>query len=241
MNTKKTLPLILMMACTVPLIVMALTELRAQRYTGRPVPALKDMLVGGTQALAFTKINAGWKYKKPDVDDSQQMCTIGGTVPTAYTSFTNIPSFTMRSSATHAYGTSTVTFDGVNHTFARDPLAVKGRGTKYSQKFYENSAKTGHPVKPKKYGQFSASIKNGQMKFLYQIPKGNESGMMAETGLYERIQQDRAQPWFRKDVIHEKFEGAAQFMFVAGSEVSYGEQDCKVKIGMSAGKAQLRK
>ncbi|GEM_PF-2078402 len=241
MNTKKTLPIILTVACAVPLIVMAITELRAQRYTGQAVPTLKDMLGDGVQQLAFTKINAGWKYKKQDVENSQQMCTLGGVVPTTYSSFSDIPNFAVRSSATHAYAPGyTGAFEGFNHTFARDPAAVKGRGTKYSQKFYQPVSKSSGHAKPKKYGQFSASIKNGQMKFLYQIPKGNESGMMVETGAYAWIQNCRTSAWFR-EYTREKVEGAAQLTFVAGEEISYGEQNCRVKMGKGASKAKLLK
>lgn len=242
MNTKNALPVVLLLACAVPLLVMAITELRAQRYTGKPVPTLKDMLGSGMQPLTFKKINAGWKYKKKGVENSQQMCTFGGTVPTAYSSFSDIPNFSLHSSATHAYTPSyTTSFAGFSHTFPRDPAAVKGGGTKYSQKFYEQPVlSSSSHYKPKKFGQFSASIKNGQMKFMYQIPKGNESGMMVETDKYQYIQNCTTSSWFR-EYTREKVEGMAQLTFMAGEEMSYGEQNCRIKMGKAASKVKLLK
>jgi len=241
MNTKKTLPLVVTVACIVPLLVMALTELRAQRCTGTPVPSLQDMLRSGMQPLTFNKVNAGWKYKKKGVENSQQMCTFGGTVPTGYGSFNDIPNFALQSSATHAYTpTYTTAFAGFEHTFPRDPAAVKGGGTKYSQKFYQPLLKSSAHSKPAKFGQFTASIKNGQMKFMYQIPKGNESGMMVETDKYQYIQTCTTSSWFR-EYTREKVEGMAQLTFVAGEEMSYGEQNCRIKMGKAASKVKLLK
>jgi hypothetical protein len=241
MNTKKTLSLVLLVACAVPLLVLALTELRAQRYTGQPVPTLQNMLVGGVQPLTFSKVNAGWKYKKKGVENSQQMCTFGGTVPTSYGNFNDISNFALRSSATHAYTPSyTTAFAGFDHTFPRDPAAVKGGGTKYSQKFFQPMRKSVAHGKPVKYGQFAASIKNGQMKFMYQIPKGNASGMMVETDKYQYIQNCTTSSWFR-EYTREKVEGMAQLTFVAGEEMSYGEQNCRIKMSKAASKVKLLK
>lgn len=237
---KKTRMIVIMAACAVPLLVMAFTELHLQRHTGKAVPSLKEMLVGGTQELKFTKLNAGWKYTKEELEDSQQNCVVGGIVPTAYTSFNDIPSFKMQSSATHVYDpTYTGTFEGFNHTFVKDPAAVKGNGTKYAQKFFAPSLLCAGS-KPVKYGQFSASIKNGQMKFMYQIPKGNASGMMVETQHFGWVRDCRTQEWFR-EYSREKHEGVGQFLFQAGAEVSYGEQNCRVKMGKGASKAKLLK
>jgi hypothetical protein len=237
---KKTRMLVIVAACAVPLLVMAFTELHMQRHSGKAVPSLKEMLVGGTQEMKFTKLNAGWKYSKEELEDSQQNCVIGGVVPTAYTSFGDIPSFKIESSATHAYAPEyTTTYDGFTHTFIKDPDSIKGGGTKYSQKFFAPSLLSSNR-KPLKYGQFAASIKNGQMKFMYQIPKGNESGMMVETQHFGWVRNCRTQDWFR-EYTREKVEGAGQFLFQAGNEVSYGEQECRVKMGKGASKAKLMK
>ena len=83
MRHKHFVRIILICTFAMPLLVVAMMEISAQRHTGQRVPSLQDMLVGGTQALQVTKAAGSWKYKSEAVDDSQQGCVIGGSCPTA--------------------------------------------------------------------------------------------------------------------------------------------------------------
>lgn len=223
-----------------PLALIATVELASQRHTGVRVPTKADMLVGGTQEMTLTKLSGGWKYKEPAVEDSQQMCVIGGTVPTQYTDFREAGMIRIQSEGSYDYGSGYVReFDGFNHSFDVTQGKVNKPGTSFSTKFvsYPRTKSSDHP-KPVKCGQFKGKIKNGQMSFRYAVPNGNASGMMVETGLYAQIQDERTQYWFR-DVTHEKFEnGNARIVLQFGNEIFYGERPCGVKIGMSGGKAK---
>lgn len=230
-------------ALAAPLVLIATVELSSQRYSGTRVPTKADMLVGGTQELQLTKLSGGWKYKEEEVDESQQNCVIGGKVPTSYTSFRDVGQIQIRTDGRYDYTPDFGReFEGFDHTFSTDEGKVNGPGTSFSSKFVsEPRAKSGKPPKPVKYGQFKAKIKNGEMSFQYAIPNGNASGLMVETGLYQNIQNNRTQDWFR-EVTHEKFEeGNAQVVLGLGDEVFYGEQRCGVKVGMSGGKAKNAK
>lgn len=224
----------------IPLALIATVELASQRYTGARIPTKAEILVGGTQEMTLTKLSGGWKYKEPEVEDSQQMCVIGGSVPTHYTDFRDAGMIRIRTEASYDYGYGFVReFDGFDHGFDVTQGKVNKPGTSFSAKFvsYPRTQSSGHP-KPVKFGQFKGKIKNGQMSFQYAVPKGNASGMMVETGLYAKIQDERTQYWFR-EVTHEKFtNGNARVLLQFGNEIFYGERRCGVKIGTSGGKAK---
>ena len=228
--------------CILPLLVVAFAELREQNIRGTHVPTLAEMLVGGTQELALTKATSNWKYKSKEAEDSQQQVALGGTVPTAYDDFNSIGSFRIQTAASHTYHESlTGEFTGFDHQFNVNEGKVNKPGTVFNCNFYPPTVLSSpHHHRPKKVGGFKAKIKNGQIKFLYQIPKGNEAGMMVETGRYEYVQSCRTQDWF-KSYTRERVEGEAQVILAAGSEVSYGEANCRVKVGKSAGKTTLLK
>lgn len=223
-----------------PLLVVAFTETRAQRCTGVRIPSYAEMLVGGTQEFTLTKAIGAWKYKSPTVEQSDQMCIIGGKCPTAHQNLGDVPNFTVRTFAYHAYTPDyTGEFTGFEHTFALDPAGINSKGTRAKMNFYQGRDRSGAGGGAK-YGSFKASIKNGEMSFLYKIPKGNASGMMVETGHYAWVQDCRTQDWFR-EYSHEKTMGGTRIMFGAGDEVFYSEVDCNVKIKKNKGKGKLAK
>jgi len=228
--------------CILPLLVVAFAELREQSIRGTHVPTLAEMLVGGTQELALTKATGNWQYKSKEIEKSQQKVALGGTIPTAYDNFNSVESFRIQTAASHMYNESlTGKFTGFDHQFNVRDGKVNKPGTIFNCNFYpRRMSSSPHHPKPKKVGGFKAKIKNGQIKFLYQVPKGKEAGMMVQTHFYGFIQSCRTQDWF-KGYTKERIEGEAQVILAAGSEVSYGEANCRVKVGKSAGKTTLLK
>jgi len=136
-----------------------------------------------TGNMKLRSAKSKYKYKKDRLDQAQQGWTIKGEFDTAQTAFYDTTP--IRIQAGTGTGDSP---DQIDHSFTPDKVSKNGKSCKAKFKYLQyKSSKNGKAPKSKGHhwvslGLFSGRIKNGKLRYAYNIKKANEAGLMKTTG-----------------------------------------------------------
>jgi hypothetical protein len=180
------------------------------------------------QDLKLNKASGKFKYKHDEAEDANQGWKIAGECPTAYQNFNQVPLFRIR---VRQVGE----IDSLDHPFYNSTGVIGRDGNRYKQRFFYYPVTRSKNHRLPSYGFFKASIKDGNLKFMYAVTKANEGGMMVNMQYFDDV----------KDTTSEsnKFKAAANIGVTVelGSEVHDSDNMVKYTAKEKMTKAKIIK
>ncbi|GEM_PF-2073214 len=242
MKTQQAMALLLVVLLTMVMLAAALTELHqpTPAITVGDQPALAELLSGDVMVKS---VSGKYKYKAEDAADAEQGWAVAGECPTTMTTLNPYSQVTL-SGATFGRmraDTQTQTF-----TPAYEQYKLNKKGTSMTVKFPDWYAarqagilSSGHHAVPN-FGSFKMLLKcnkEGQqvLRFMYQIKKASNAGLMTDTNDYSQMQE------YVRSNGTVKTTSTVNGSLQVGSESHSASQDVNVKMTKNAAAYKLCK